>query len=586
MLSPQDFSSRIKQKYPQYAEIDDMELTSRILEKHPQYRDRVQLEGDLTIPSEASISPQEPIIEGESTLELGKAGKRAVEQVGEIKDAVGSAISIGADTTVQAQQFAQELSSLPEEEYDQVILGALQGSRKRGAIARKQIIGAIKSSPAVLGNIVSSVAETFGFDTDAILSNITTPLLDEERNFIPRKEIHSKERAFEKIESDPIGSIMDLFVVKSLASGVVKGTYKGLSSASKRTAQKQLKKTLSGLDPYNKELMKSLSDDVLTPESKLLKHHAEGISKVGRKKLNNPEYIKQTAENAQNRLNALAKVEKGALSKEVSKMPNVGVNKSQIIDDIFRELEDVDLFRMERYQAAINAGKTPKQALNASLTEEVLKTGRFSNLMDDLFDPSKELTPKVINKKLKIIGKSRYSDLNVEDAMKASSRAYRNRLIELSPEHAGTRGQVAQKLSKFGDDLAKFKKTGSHEKLGKSILSSEAERREFIELLKQNKFNVGKRAAAQLQLFDDAAAWNIFWDQNQETFTRAVFRIGPFRESIPANKIITHFQQKSIVKKASKQSQMPKTLRQRVLRSKALKAKLIQESQQQIQGEQ
>jgi hypothetical protein len=38
------FAKRIKQKYPQYKDVDDTELVNKMIEKYPEYRDRVQLE--------------------------------------------------------------------------------------------------------------------------------------------------------------------------------------------------------------------------------------------------------------------------------------------------------------------------------------------------------------------------------------------------------------------------------------------------------------------------------------------------------------------------------------------------------------
>jgi hypothetical protein len=45
-ISVQDFASRIKQKYPQYSEIEDSVLVSKMLEKYPQYKSTVQTKED------------------------------------------------------------------------------------------------------------------------------------------------------------------------------------------------------------------------------------------------------------------------------------------------------------------------------------------------------------------------------------------------------------------------------------------------------------------------------------------------------------------------------------------------------------
>lgn len=44
LLTPQQFATKIKEKYPQYKDIDDIELTNRMLEKYPQYKDMIRQE--------------------------------------------------------------------------------------------------------------------------------------------------------------------------------------------------------------------------------------------------------------------------------------------------------------------------------------------------------------------------------------------------------------------------------------------------------------------------------------------------------------------------------------------------------------
>lgn len=40
-MTPQEFAKKIKEKYPQYSNIDDLELTNKILEKYPVYKDKI-----------------------------------------------------------------------------------------------------------------------------------------------------------------------------------------------------------------------------------------------------------------------------------------------------------------------------------------------------------------------------------------------------------------------------------------------------------------------------------------------------------------------------------------------------------------
>ena len=42
-ISYKAFSASIKAKYPEYSEVDDLELSTKMIEKYPEYADRVTL---------------------------------------------------------------------------------------------------------------------------------------------------------------------------------------------------------------------------------------------------------------------------------------------------------------------------------------------------------------------------------------------------------------------------------------------------------------------------------------------------------------------------------------------------------------
>ncbi len=44
MLGHKEFSKRIKSKYPEYRDIDDLELAQKIVGKYPENKDKVQFE--------------------------------------------------------------------------------------------------------------------------------------------------------------------------------------------------------------------------------------------------------------------------------------------------------------------------------------------------------------------------------------------------------------------------------------------------------------------------------------------------------------------------------------------------------------
>lgn len=68
-----EFAESIKNKYPQYAEIDDVELTEKILAKYPQYKDMVDLDSGIVKKKEPTTTEQdqpqeETITEDSSTV--------------------------------------------------------------------------------------------------------------------------------------------------------------------------------------------------------------------------------------------------------------------------------------------------------------------------------------------------------------------------------------------------------------------------------------------------------------------------------------------------------------------------------------
>lgn len=82
-LTVQEFSAKIKAKYPDYASMDDTELAQRIVAKHPEYADSVSFE---PVTPESTLV-QKGIARGKAAV---SAGAQAVERgVGTVKSALG-----------------------------------------------------------------------------------------------------------------------------------------------------------------------------------------------------------------------------------------------------------------------------------------------------------------------------------------------------------------------------------------------------------------------------------------------------------------------------------------------------------------
>lgn len=88
MLSVQDFSAKIKQKFPAYANVDDSTLTTKVLEKYPEYRGKVDIAPIVSKQAfEQSPLGQQNAIGtgflkgvGETVMNIGRAGYQNVVQ--------------------------------------------------------------------------------------------------------------------------------------------------------------------------------------------------------------------------------------------------------------------------------------------------------------------------------------------------------------------------------------------------------------------------------------------------------------------------------------------------------------------------
>ena len=61
-ISYKAFSASIKAKYPEYSEVDDLELSTKMIEKYPEYADRVTLtdNSDFMPGGKMSLVPPSP----------------------------------------------------------------------------------------------------------------------------------------------------------------------------------------------------------------------------------------------------------------------------------------------------------------------------------------------------------------------------------------------------------------------------------------------------------------------------------------------------------------------------------------------
>ena len=104
------FGQTIKQKYPQYQDMDDADLGQRMLSKYPQYQDMV------TTPTQP-VQPQQHIPTGVGVGILKGAGstlESGVRSTGQILGGIGGAISVPIQERQQAElttQYEQALKN-------------------------------------------------------------------------------------------------------------------------------------------------------------------------------------------------------------------------------------------------------------------------------------------------------------------------------------------------------------------------------------------------------------------------------------------------------------------------------------------
>lgn len=102
MASVQEFASRIKAKYPQYADVDDEDLARRIVDKYPAYKDSVTFEAATTpdpIANEGNTKPEvrripEGIGPGETVMRglMPRSFKAAEDDAGIMRQATAGAL--------------------------------------------------------------------------------------------------------------------------------------------------------------------------------------------------------------------------------------------------------------------------------------------------------------------------------------------------------------------------------------------------------------------------------------------------------------------------------------------------------------
>jgi len=162
-MTPEEFSKKVKEKYPQYNSVDDNLLTQKILEKYPQYQSQVKTTTIEPPPTETGIIQDE----------IQKTGKDISKSFGEAqgfaeKAAVAGTVplrAVGAGARIVGRAIAEPISPIVEKAISSLSesareqLGALI---EKGGVALDKVKEIV--SPDVYQSLVDvvDVASLFG----------------------------------------------------------------------------------------------------------------------------------------------------------------------------------------------------------------------------------------------------------------------------------------------------------------------------------------------------------------------------------------------------------------------------------------
>lgn len=169
-MTPDEFGAKIKAKYPDYASVDNAELSRRIVAKHPEYASQVEFKDAVAQPSTDNITPMGAAMQAisetmtEDVPYLGRVAKAVREDIpGYIAEKSGQLgiPKIGA-TVGTAIGTAGEL--IPQKGWELAALGAAKplaaaGKAVGAAVAPPLISFLTRIEPPVVARAISRVGQ-------------------------------------------------------------------------------------------------------------------------------------------------------------------------------------------------------------------------------------------------------------------------------------------------------------------------------------------------------------------------------------------------------------------------------------------
>lgn len=253
-VTPDEFASKIKAQYPQYAHVDNAVLTQKMLEKYPQYKDRVK-SGDFTPPNEPGLEQQGPLeIAATAGQALESGAEASAEFMGRhgVPDKISAAINTPAavfgsfnDTpgkvamnlggealasgVAGAARVAKPLAEKMTPTFMELGGKAAQGFKKIGSTIIPLTAAEITQSPMYAS--IESALHNAPFSAGIIqrMQNMRTSAVAEYRNSL-------LQASGQKLETEAMGEAVKSSLMKNLAQQEEKRTA-GLSSARNKVLQ-------------------------------------------------------------------------------------------------------------------------------------------------------------------------------------------------------------------------------------------------------------------------------------------------------------------------------------------------------------
>lgn len=125
-MTPQEFASKVKAKYPEYQNMDDLELTSRIIKKYPQYESKVQM------PTTETPNTVQRV--GSTIIQAGQEVRQQIKGEGEFAGESPVVRGLGAASSAALAIPETAIQAIPEPLGGGLIRGGLE---KIGDVASK-----------------------------------------------------------------------------------------------------------------------------------------------------------------------------------------------------------------------------------------------------------------------------------------------------------------------------------------------------------------------------------------------------------------------------------------------------------------